>query len=429
MKRSVYPWLNTLICLGLAIFLIGFSWLPHNLPKPASRHWKPPAIAEVRGVWLTNVASAVLFGPGSINRAINQLSQLHFNTLYPVVWNRGYTFYPSGLAQQFIGRREEPFLTLMRGGSDVLSTIVAESHRRGMRVIPWFEYGLIVPANSPLATRHPDWLTQNRQGQIHLLKDKTDEEFLTQQRKQANPFARWMLSNHRQRVSQLAWLNPFHPQVQQFLKGLMLEVMVNYNVDGIQLDDHFGLPVEMGYDPLTVALYQQDHSGHKPPNNPRDPEWMRWRAAQITALMKDIVASVKTVKAQAKISLSPNSHDFSYQNYLQDWKTWVKQGLVDELVLQVYRNDLKSFQAELGQSAVEFARQKIPVSVGILTGTWNRPVSVQQIQQQVKAVRDRHLNGVSFFYWESLWGYLSPESPQQRRQVFRTLFETPKAKL
>jgi uncharacterized lipoprotein YddW (UPF0748 family) len=95
---------------------------------------------------------------------------------------------------------------------------------------------------------------------------------------------------------------------------------------------------------------------------------------------------------------------------------------VNELVLQVYRDDLKTFAAELSQPAVQMARGQIPVGVGILSGLWGRPVDMKQIQGQVQAVRDRGFNGVSFFYWESLWSYMSPESPKKRREAFRSLF-------
>jgi uncharacterized lipoprotein YddW (UPF0748 family) len=47
-----------------------------------------------------------------------------------------------------------------------------------------------------------------------------------------------------------------------------------------------------------------------------------------------------------------------------------------------------------------------------------------QIKAQVQVVRDRHFDGISFFYWESLWGYIVPESPQQRRKAFLDMFDT-----
>ncbi len=52
-------------------------------------------------------------------------------------------------------------------------------------------------------------------------------------------------------------------------------------------------------------------------------------------------------------------------------------------------------------------------------------MAIKQIRQQVQWVRDRGYSGVSFFYWESLWGYITPESPQERRNGFNALFSAP----
>jgi uncharacterized lipoprotein YddW (UPF0748 family) len=92
--------------------------------------------------------------------------------------------------------------------------------------------------------------------------------------------------------------------------------------------------------------------------------------------------------------------------------------------LQVYRSDQKRFAAELTQSAIQTALKRIPVSIGIYTGTLNKPVPFQRIQQQVELAREHGFKGVSFFYWETLWSYFTPESPQQRRIGFQKLFET-----
>ncbi|ARV62100.1 hypothetical protein BZZ01_28820 [Nostocales cyanobacterium HT-58-2] len=401
---------NYLVCLGLVISLI--------LSPLFSSHVSSEEIGnsitkqEIRGVWLTNVNSGVLFAPWGINRALKQLSALKFNTVYPVVWNRGHTFYSSRIAKKEIGLDSQPLLKFIRGGGDILATITQLSAQKNLRVLPWFEYGFMLPSHSTLAKYHPDWLT------VGLSGDKLIEEIpLDVQTKNSKQ------QFFRQRsVKKEVWLNALHPQVQEFIKSLILEVITHYNVDGIQLDDHFGMPVKLGYDSFTIQLYQQEHKGKEPPSDPFDSEWMRWRADKITHFMQEIVTSVKAVKPNAKISLAPNSYTFAYKHYLQDWETWVNRGLVDELILQVYRNDINSFQVELQQSAVQNARRKIPVGVGILTGTWGNPIDIKQIKEQVEIVRDRNFDGVSFFYWESLWGYITPESPRQRRKAFLEIF-------
>ncbi len=105
--------------------------------------------------------------------------------------------------------------------------------------------------------------------------------------------------------------------MQQFIINLIVEVVTQYNVAGIQLDDHFGLPVELGYDPFTVQLYQQEHGGKSPPTNYKDTEWMRWRADKITDLMQRLFQAIKAVKPDCLVSLSPNSHFFAYNAYLK----------------------------------------------------------------------------------------------------------------
>jgi uncharacterized lipoprotein YddW (UPF0748 family) len=384
-------------------------------PKVAINSSTPSVSTELRGVWLTNVASPVLFMPWRVNRALHQLSELNFNTVYPVVWNRGHTFYPSAVAERVMGRAQDQVLEIVRMGQDVLAEIVKQGKKQKLRVIPWFEYGFMTPPHSELARRHPDWLTIRRD-RTKTFKEVPDEQ---DGLKEAPKFIRQGLFNKQ------VWLNPLHPEVQKFILNMIVEVVTQYDVAGVQLDDHFGLPVELGYDPFTVKLYQKEHQGKRPPDNPWDSEWMRWRADKITDFMAQIFEAVKAVKPNAIVSLSPSPQGFAYRAYLQDWQTWVQQGLVEELILQVYQDDLNSFVTELSHPAIQMARRQIPVGVGILTGTWKRPINIAQIQRQVKAVRDRGFDGVSFFYWESLWGYIAPESPRKRRQAFQALFSSP----
>lgn len=388
------------LCLVSILWLTVFSFPSHpGNYQPISL----PNTTEIRGVWLTNVASGVLFVPWGINRAIQQLSTLNFNTIYPVAWNRGNTFYKSKVAQKIIGSDADPLLNLMHGGQDVLAKIIQQAKKQNLHVIPWFEYGFMTPPNSALAKRYPDWLTMGKEG-IKATNEVPLEELNDN-------------STHKQ-----AWLNPLHPEVQDFILNLILEVVTRYEVDGIQLDDHFGMPVEFGYDAFTVDLYRREHQGKSPPNDPFNPVWMRWRADKITAFMAEIYENVKLIKPNAIVSLSPNSQSFAYKKYLQNWESWVRQGLVDELILQVYRNNQSSFIAELEQPAVKFARNHIPVGIGILTGTTKTPVNIAQIKTQVQTARDRTFDGISFFYWESLWGSITPEPPQKRQKVFQGMF-------
>ncbi len=350
---------------------------------------------ETRGVWLTNVDSDVLFTPENTTNAIAELATLNFNTLYPTVWNWGYTLYPSEAAQAVTGHKLDPEPGLQ--GRDVLEEIIQQGHEQGMAVIPWFEFGFMAPADSELAQKHPQWLT-----------------------KRANGDPIWWEGKTHQRV----WLNPLHPEVQEFISSLIVELVSNYQVDGIQLDDHFGYPSELGYDSYTVELYQQEHDGQSPPEDPKDPDWIRWRADKITAYMEKLFAQIKAANPDALVSVSPNPQTFSLNSFLLDWQTWERKGLIEELIVQLYRSNQNSFIKELSRPELIAAKQHIPVSIGVLSGLKGRSVLSGFLKQQVNLVRERDFAGVSFFFYESLWN-LAREKPEARKESLLSLFTEP----
>ncbi len=382
-----------LASLGLAIALLLsglFSVLPPSAQEfpdtphePIPNETLPP---ELRGVWLTNIDSEVLFSQDNVQRSLQRLHRLNFNTLYPTVWNWGYTLYPSPVADAAFGHELDPHPGLQ--GRDMLQEIVDQGHDQGMAVIPWFEFGLMAPSYSDLARQHPDWLTQRSDGtQVKMEGDHP-------------------------RV----WLNPLHPEVRQLILDLIGELAANYEIDGIQLDDHFGMPVEFGYDPYTVEQYRRSHNGQSPPEDPTDADWKQWRADQITDLMVQVFETIKANRPDCLVALSPNPRQFSYDQFLQDWWRWEREGYIEELIVQVYRNDLERFVYELEQPEIDQIRTHIPLAIGILTGLRDRPVEMSLIQDQVNIVRDYNLAGVSFFFYESLG---------DRDSAFQELFPTP----
>ncbi|NJK39053.1 MAG: family 10 glycosylhydrolase [Oscillatoriales cyanobacterium SM2_3_0] len=335
----------------------------------------PAPVGEIRGVWLTNIDSNVLYYPETLTQAINLLAELNINTLYPVVWNRGYTLYPSAVMERLIGTKIYPISLLE--DRNILNEIIPQARAKNMSVIPWFEFGFMVPQSSKIIQTRRHWMTQRQDGSF--LVPETEGS-----------------------TNMLAWLNPFHPQVQQFMLDLVLEVVRNYDIEGIQIDDHFGLPVELGYDPFTIQLYRREHDGKTPPPNFRDPEWIAWRANKITDFIMRLFWMIKEYKPRYILSLSPNTQAFSYNNYLQDWHTWEQSGYLEEIVMQVYRNNLESFSPDLQRPEVLDGKIHVPFGIGILTGLRDRPAQLSMVEAQVQETRDRRFAGVAFFFYESL---------------------------
>lgn len=347
------------------------------LPSPAKAQAQPE---ELRGVWLTANDMPVLRDRGRMQAAVDQLAELGFNRLYPVVWNGGFAYYPSRVSE---ARQLQDFTFRGLQGQDILAELIGAGRNRGLKVIPWFEFGFMAPPESPLAQRHRSWLTQTREGGLTSISA----------------------------AGRVVWLNPFRPEVQQLITDLVLEVVNDWGADGIQFDDHMSLPREFGYDPFTIALYRKD-TGKDPPANPEDPAWVKWRADRITAFLERLARAVRAARPGALISISPNYYDFAYKLQLQDWRQWVRRGIADELLVQIYRPDLESYQPHLSRPEVQEARQRIPTAIAVMSGQRNRPTPLALMAQKVAANRAQGL-GVAFFYFESLWS-LGPEPPTER---------------
>ncbi len=399
MGRVVLSWLwggrdrrfsRVLMTTVVAILLWGWGWGLAIWPLHPSLAQEPSAStggrSEIRGVWLTNIDSDVLFSSQKLEAGLQRLHDLNFNTIYPTIWQNGQTLYPSQVAEAVVGQRMDSTPGLQ--GRDPLAEAVEQGHKFGLAVVPWFEFGLMLPGDSPIAQNHPDWITQRRDG------------------------SQVWLEGSEKRV----WLNPAHPEVRQFITAFVAEVVARYEVDGFQMDDHLGMPMAFGYDPYTVRLYRREHGGQMPPEDPQNPAWVRWRSAKVTELMTQVFHTVKALKPNCFLSLSPNPYEFAYSQYLQDWQRWQEMGLIEELLVQVYRNDFERFKAELAHPTVRRVSRRIPTGIGILTGLKGRPVEMAQIRKQVEWVRQQGLAGVSFFFYETLG---------KRDRDFLELFPTP----
>ncbi|MDZ4656106.1 MAG: family 10 glycosylhydrolase [Bythopirellula sp.] len=336
------------------------------------------ALAEtppVRGVWVANVATTTLNSPQDIHEFVASAEQIGVNTLYVVVWNRGMTTYPSEIMQREFGLRCDPRYAKF----DVLQEFVTAAHAKNIRVIAWFEFGFASSYQQAdgghILRKHPEWSARDVDGKVAS----------------KNGFQ---------------WMNAFRPEVQDFVLSLLKEILQNYEVDGVQGDDRLpACPSLAGYDPWTVKLYQDQHDGNSPPENHFDAEWVDWRAGLLNQFMQRMYHELKSVKPDAVISSAPSIYPWSKQQYLQDWPTWLKNGWVDEVCPQIYREDLGSYRAELKKIVNEqvAAADLSLVFPGILVQTASGLHNDQaNLLEMVRANRTAGVHGEVIFYDRTL---------------------------
>lgn len=346
---------------------------------------------EVRGVWMTNVDSSVLDSASALEKGFDQVLTWGLNTVYPVVWNKGYTLYPSPVSERVSGWTLEP------GRSpewDMLEHAIELGKQRNIAVLPWFEYGLKVPIHSKIFKEKPEWFTRTRSGKMM----RTDG-------------------------IEFGYLNPAHGEVRSFLKELMVDLVRRYDVAGVQIDDHFSIWKEFGYDELTVQRYKQE-TGKNPPEDHEDKDWTQFRADQITELVVELSAAVRAVRSNLVFSVSPNSYPWSLVEHLQDWPAWVRQGAVNEVVLQNYHSSFEQFESELSKGELMSAKASVPhTAIGVLSGLSSRTVTASELQRRISRARQAGF-GVAFFFYESLLSIIPDnESVRERAKALEAGFQ------
>lgn len=333
----------------------------------------------VRGVWVANVGSSALGSPEQVREFVELAKRCHMNTLYVVVWNRGMTTYPSEIMREKFGVACDPRYAEF----DVLREIIEQAHAKQMRVIAWFEFGFSCSYQKPdggrIIQKFPHWAARDVEGKVAS----------------KNGFQ---------------WMNAFRPEVQDFVLSLLKEILQNYDVDGVQGDDRLpACPSLAGYDSWTVELYQQQHDGREPPNDHLDEAWVDWRAELLNQFMQRMHRELKAAAPEKIVSVAPSIYPWSKRNYLQDWPTWLKNGWVDEVCPQVYRDNLESYRGELKKIAdmqVTTPADLQRVYPGILIQTashhFNGP---ENVRAMVQANRDAGMQGEVFFYDAALRKY------------------------
>ena len=104
-----FAWL-TLVSVICSI-LVGYIFLSGNLTIAQSAKINSP---EIRGVWLTNVGKntnnqIVLYNQEYLDYAIKEIRESNFNTIYPSVYQGGYTLYESEVMRKLFGEDKRTF--------------------------------------------------------------------------------------------------------------------------------------------------------------------------------------------------------------------------------------------------------------------------------------------------------------------------------
>ncbi len=332
----------------------------------------PPVTAappEVRGTWITTTANAAIATPENTATTMRRLREIGINTVYVEAWKQGYTEFPSPTLKRTIGVEMKINNAPPELQRDLLGEAVTEAHRNGLLCIAWLEYGFMASwkdGNNELRQKK-EWITTTIDG-----KD---------------------VGKH----NGFVWMNPFHPEVQQFLIDLSLDAIKQYDIDGIQLDDRIALPIDLGYDAFTRELYKKE-TGEYPPADYKDAKWMKWRADKITAFSLRYVSELRAANPMLIISVSPAPYPWSYDNYLCNWMEWTRWCYCggkrwDEYVPQCYRMTGATTIKSVAEQVDQIGAEKVNLVAGLRIVGDGPNMPWADLQQSIEFGRKQEIAG------------------------------------
>lgn len=265
---------------------------------------------ETRAVWIaTNFR---LDWPPQTSNPDSQISALteifdsvrskNLNTVYFQVRGNGSVMFNSSY---------EPYSIYLTGAAhrkppyDPLKLAIKLAHERNLEIHAWLNVmrcfsgseNKILQSGKQLLNAHPEWIRK------YYKDDKISY-----------------------------WLDPGLPEVRNYLTNLIIELVQNYDIDGIQLD-FMRYPGKNFKDFNTYRKYE----------NGLDLD--DWRRGNITAFLSQLYSSVKKIKPYLKVGVTPigiykNSTDAKgwegFSEVYQDSETWLKNKIVDYLAPQIY---------------------------------------------------------------------------------------------
>jgi len=328
-----------------------------------------PAV-EGRGVWHRPSEK----NSDEIAATVQRLAQSGFNMIFlETIW-RGESIYPG-----FITQQKKEFI-----GFDPLRVFIDEGEKHGVEIHAWvhtFFVGYVGidedTSSGPILQNHPEWQLVKRNGEKI---SAAEPGYL--------------------------YLNPAHPQAQDFIASLYREIRTTYSdLAGIQMD-YIRYPVNVpldessDYSAVSRVRFKEQYGVDPQEINPTDhPEqweqWRLWREQVITGFVKRIRWENPEVLLSADIF--PDIEE-AEKTKMQNWGTWANSGYVNFLAPMVYTVNTDWIAEAIGKMR-SLIGENFPLHVGLAPYLRLTP---SQLLQQIEVCREIKASGIILFSTSNL---------------------------
>lgn len=281
-------------------------------PTPTPTPIGPPQSEEFRAIWVTGWGKGFKTA-SEVTELVSVVHEHNFNAILAEVRTRGDCYYfptPPNL---------EPRAADIAPDFDPLQELIDQARPHGIEVHAWIVANNVAFASTTLdpahvVNVHPEFLTKNSAGETQI----GDSYFL----------------------------DPGHPGAQQWNHNVVMDLVTNYDIDGIHYDYIRYPGRDSGYNDTALARYKAEFGecGAFFPPSIVDEQFRAWRRRQVTDWMRATYADIMAVKPQIKVTAAVFAPEESAVNGVyQDWPTWMKEHLLDAVIPMNYSDDLGVF--------------------------------------------------------------------------------------
>jgi uncharacterized lipoprotein YddW (UPF0748 family) len=369
----------------IGLFLMGVLWMSMSgyypvmanadetvtpTPVTANETVKP----EIRALWVDAFRDGFKT-PAQVDKLIKDAISGNINTLIVQIRRRGDAYYNKSIEP----RTEDPDL---EPGFDALQYLIEKAHANQIEVHAWLN--TLVAWNRPVPPTDP-----NHVWNLHGPKATDKENWVSYYRVYDAANKIWP-----EKLYSSFYLDPGNPAVVDYTTAVYLNIVKNYDVDGIHLDYSRYSDKEWGYNPTSVARYNAQYGTTGLPA-PDDPNWGEWRRQQTANLMRKIYLNAIAIKPNLKVSSavitwgegpiveSDWEKSRAYNQVCQDWRGWLEEGIIDLAIPMNYYSEWNPNQQSWYNHWIEWEKdhqykRQIVIGPGIF---------MQYIEQSLDQIR------------------------------------------
>lgn len=206
------------------------------------------------------------------------------------------------------------------------------------------------------------------------------------------------------------YYNPASEKVQKLILDAVREIVKNYDVDGIHIDDFFYPTTDEEIDKNEYEKYKEN-SGKATLDD--------WRRNQVNAFVSGMYSAVKSENENIIVSISPSADIVADKNvHYADVALWCSQkGYCDWIIPQVYYgfdNEYLPYKKSVNQWKKTVTDESIKLVIGLASykcgvedlyagsgkNEWQKNDDV--LYRQLKYLRKKECDGFSLFSYNSL---------------------------